>query len=969
MERETKGTLIANDSSDDTVTGKTVKESTESIDIEGVREKATNEGSISTDLPITSDSNTASTLRTPGLSPEAAAEEQISENLNMIDSNTESATSANPEGEATEEAEAAASETARSNRSNKSNKSNKSNNSNKSNKSNKSNTSTDIQDSLALASAAPLLLTPKPLERKPIKSATTQELRVELGSDGITEALLGSLSSRSTASARGRRARPRLGPIKQGTKSYLARSIVPILIEGLTQLSIVRPKPTLSTMGPHVWLANFLIERSSQRDDYEVKRLNVGLNVKTQTMYDDEYPPIAKKCDNSTQTRLGGREAQLSIGDGTHGMAGGGRQSSPTNINNSSYDSGGGTELSEQSNTPSLIEQIHELASLLSLGLLTMEEFAEAKKIIFKKQERINATPRHVPQPPRQQHYHQPQQQHQQHQQNQQNQQQQQPPPQFSPEDETFMRPPSSPNSSVVLYGEQNEYDQMFDTLESGTESSMPKKEQWDLLQQQQRQQGKETEESVNTIEENVPPSPDQESNEVRAVFMALDHRGTGAISTLDMLHTLPNVVTSPIYKKVSKKKAQLHRLSRPNSFRNEMNKMMLNSVDGTIDIHAFTSWMENNDDDDANSKKKNKSEEKEETAKENATVSRDKLDLRRPHKKRVNSAYNLSNKFQTDGLDLRRPSQKRKENSEKDLVSIVTTTDAGTTVDGAKESIDAATVEAAPVTMTTTTTTTTTMTTTKPNTTLMNVPGTSLQNKRLHQRIKNRTKNYKILKKLYHAMDISDKGQIKKMDIFNGLSICNDEVDSLLSYHEELIYLTRHQDAWKMLLYNMNNDNSINAFETSDGNSTLNEDDFCRFATAIMNVERNNKEDSTQEDNEIRSKYNDSLNMEQNQWNISQHIYDLLNVDESISKETFLSSIQSNNSIQNILSTNDHMNVLQYETKYSHVLLKYKTLQEKTMTLMELSIFIASLTIDTNNEEGVSFGEKSVKFIDDDDY
>ena len=70
---------------------------------------------------------------------------------------------------------------------------------------------------------------------------------------------------------------------------------------------------------------------------------------------------------------------------------------------------------------------------------------------------------------------------------------------------------------------------------------------------------------------------------------------------------------------------------------------------------------------------------------------------------------------------------------------------------------------------------------------------------------------------------------------------------------------------------------------------SSLNEDDFCRFATAIMNVERNNKEDSTQEDNEIRSKYNDSLNMEQNQWNISQHIYDLLNVDESISKETFL--------------------------------------------------------------------------------
>ena len=251
-----------------------------------------------------------------------------------------------------------------------------------------------------------LLLTPKPLERQPIKSSTTQELRVELGTDGITSALLGSLSSRSTASARGRRNRPRLGPIKQGTKSYLARSIVPILIEGLTQLSIVRPTPSLSTMGPHVWLANFLLERSTQANDYEIKRLNVGLNVRTQTMYDEEFKPMAQTTSMETQTRLGGREAQVSIGDGTHGMAGGSMHESVHGGPASSVEG----PSSPVSSSPSLIEEIKELASLLSLGLLTMDEFSEAKKLVFKRSERMNATPR-VPLP-RQQQQQQQQQQH-----------------------------------------------------------------------------------------------------------------------------------------------------------------------------------------------------------------------------------------------------------------------------------------------------------------------------------------------------------------------------------------------------------------------------------------------------------------------------------------------------------------------------------------------------------------------------
>jgi hypothetical protein len=50
-----------------------------------------------------------------------------------------------------------------------------------------------------------------------------------------------------------------LQPIKAGAKAYLAKAVVPSLVEGMTKLSIARPTD------PHVWLAQFLLDKSGSK--------------------------------------------------------------------------------------------------------------------------------------------------------------------------------------------------------------------------------------------------------------------------------------------------------------------------------------------------------------------------------------------------------------------------------------------------------------------------------------------------------------------------------------------------------------------------------------------------------------------------------------------------------------------------------------------------------------------------------
>ena len=50
-----------------------------------------------------------------------------------------------------------------------------------------------------------------------------------------------------------------LQPIKAGAKAYLAKAVVPSLVEGMTKLSIARPTD------PHLWLAQFLLDKSGSK--------------------------------------------------------------------------------------------------------------------------------------------------------------------------------------------------------------------------------------------------------------------------------------------------------------------------------------------------------------------------------------------------------------------------------------------------------------------------------------------------------------------------------------------------------------------------------------------------------------------------------------------------------------------------------------------------------------------------------
>ena len=145
---------------------------------------------------------------------------------------------------------------------------------------------------------------------------------------------------------------------------------MPALIEGLTQLSIVRPEATLSTPGAYVWMAQFLIGKSTQSEDYELRRKNKGLNIKTQTESHEHYPVRAKKKTIETQTRLKGRAADITMRSSES------RSGGFVDVEQQEKEERESLSGSSSSSSASLISQIQELAKLLQLGVLTMEEFS-----------------------------------------------------------------------------------------------------------------------------------------------------------------------------------------------------------------------------------------------------------------------------------------------------------------------------------------------------------------------------------------------------------------------------------------------------------------------------------------------------------------------------------------------------------------------------------------------------------------
>ena len=77
----------------------------------------------------------------------------------------------------------------------------------------------------------------------------------------------------------------------------------------------------------------------------------------------------------------------------------------------------------------------------------------------------------------------------------------------------------------------------------------------------------------------NTPPTPASQSEDIdtllRPVFTALDRKGSGALSALDMLHEIPQVSVSPAFQRAAQSIPRLQKLARPRSFRIEVQNMI----------------------------------------------------------------------------------------------------------------------------------------------------------------------------------------------------------------------------------------------------------------------------------------------------------------------------------------------------------------------------------------------------------
>jgi hypothetical protein len=260
----------------------------------------------------------------------------------------------------------------------------------------------------------------------------------------------------------------------------------------------------------------------------------------------------------------------------------------------------------------------------------------------------------------------------------------------------------------------------------------------------------------------------------------------------------------------------------------------------------------------------------------------------------------------------------------------------------------------------------------------LTNVPASSEHNQRLKARVVKRAKKNKVLNQLYNALDVRETGSIKKTDIYNALELgTNTKVNSLLSYHEELLLMTSTCSTWKDQLLNGTDDPTM-----------MNGRDFQLFATAVLSTAVRDQWRLGEEVNELNETktmhLSDRIALERHQWNLLLGMFETVhnnsnqvdggggsggNGDDAkkvISKKSFLAGIE-NNEIESEVINDSCLYVLKYTQRYKSSLEQYKTVKEGEMTLLELSTYVAAVTHETVDDEDVVFGEISVKYATDD--
>ncbi|GBG30039.1 Adenylate kinase 7 [Hondaea fermentalgiana] len=104
-------------------------------------------------------------------------------------------------------------------------------------------------------------------------------------------------------------------PLRSGTKAYLSANVVPALTEGLTRLGIVRPSD------PYLFLAEFLLALSPQRDEYVLgRKADLERSVANARDYSPRHEVMTSQQQQQIVPAGAAIQAARSLGPSTGGL-------------------------------------------------------------------------------------------------------------------------------------------------------------------------------------------------------------------------------------------------------------------------------------------------------------------------------------------------------------------------------------------------------------------------------------------------------------------------------------------------------------------------------------------------------------------------------------------------------------------------------------------------------------------------
>jgi hypothetical protein len=698
-------------------------------------------------------------------------------------------------------------------------------------------------------------------------------------------------------------------------------------------------------MGPSAWLAQFILERSPQRAQYEIRLKDAGVHIRTQTQFDPEFPPLPRQVEAEVQTRLKGRDVEAAATAAGSGVAA---------IRSKQGGSGGGAL------GPGLIVQLKELSELVQMGILTQTEFLAAKSLLFQDagmdiaQPSRNVVTLHQQQPV------------------------------------SFASGPLPLPQPRPRYLVRNTAVQGFESapvLDAGlpdtagivadAEAGLPENNKTATSDFSEITQAANVEEATT---DDTPPTPATESEDIdsmlRPVFIALDKKGSGALSALDMLHEIPRVSASPAFQRAAQSLPCLQKLAHPGSFRNEVQTMIglgrEDDKEQLVDLDRFSSWARQQHESDAspgssltNVEEKGETEETEETG------------GAREQTQEQNDQAKFGERVRGEGeTEVPMPiSVEQTENAAVD--SAVAPEETGEVGDGAvvvetaeKEDAASTTNERIEV-VATTAQEPEEAAPTDPLAEQVDLPmqeekaeqeddllfkeeeaaqpADPASQQRLAFRSKRRLLRDRALRSLFDAFDVGDTGMLEKSEILRAL-VSNQRVTGLLAYHAELERLA-HPKSFGAMFKRLDTD--------SDG--TVSWTEFKAFCTAVLS---DNEGDNDDEGEAKHARILKRAALEKTQHLALKKVFDMLLSSEdekesAVGKGALCRAIEKRgNDVRAFVVETQSISYMRFVKRYEQSLVSFPVAKEGYLSCSELTAFVGSMTQETLDDEGILFGE-----------